>query len=70
MMNGDAISLLEIAQSIADNYSVLPEVKAVALAGSVTGGSVDHGSDIDLYVYADIPLPVDWRTAIANARSR
>jgi hypothetical protein len=69
-MTSQADSLLEIAQRIANDYSVLLQVQAVALAGSVAGGGADHGSDIDFYVYSENPIPIESRVMVANARSR
>lgn len=68
-MGSSSESLAGIAQSIANDYGVLPQVKAVTLAGSVAGGGADEASDIDLYVYADSPIAVSARAAIATARS-
>ncbi len=55
-----------LAQTLAQRYAELPQVEAVALAGSQTAGVADHDSDIDLYVYvnADIPHPEELRRAI------
>jgi predicted nucleotidyltransferase len=47
-----------LAQHLAAHYARLPEVIAVALAGSHTAASADAGSDIDLYVFGDAP-PAD-----------
>lgn len=57
---------LGLAQQIADQYSALPAVEAVAIAGSQTTGLADAGSDIDLYVYSCEPLPLAARRAIAT----
>ncbi|MBN1967356.1 MAG: DUF4037 domain-containing protein [Anaerolineae bacterium] len=56
---------LELARRLADAYAVLPEVRAVAVAGSVAAGAADAGSDLDLYVYYSAPIPLDARAAIA-----
>lgn len=68
-MTADLQSLHSIAQSIADDYHVLPEVIAVVLAGSTIGVGADAGSDIDLYVYAQSALSVESRRAIAKNRA-
>lgn len=60
---------LNLAQRVADLFAELPQVKAVALSGSLGGsyadadGLTDAASDIDLYVYTreDIPLEVRER---------
>jgi hypothetical protein len=69
-VGNQSASLLEFAQNIADNYSLIPQVQAVVLAGSVAGESADHGSDIDLYVYSETQIPRYSRAGIATARSR
>lgn len=50
---------------VAANYDALPDVVAVALAGSHAAGSGDDRSDLDLYVYAAPPIPLETRRAIA-----
>ncbi len=57
------------AQTIANRYAALPQVEAVALAGSQTSGVADPGSDIDLYVYLTTDLPVSDRKRIASIES-
>lgn len=56
------------AREIAAEYAALPEVLAVALAGSRTAGNGDAASDIDLYVYSREEVPVEPRRAIASRR--
>jgi predicted nucleotidyltransferase len=41
----------DVAQSVAADFSHIPEVVAVALSGSLTSGKGDEYSDIDLIVY-------------------
>lgn len=55
-----------LAHGVAARFAALPEVAAVALAGSCTGLAADGSSDIDLYVYADAELPIAARAAIAG----
>lgn len=57
-----------LAGRIAGLISHLPQVEAIALAGSQTSLTVDADSDIDLYVYtrAEIPLS-DRRTIVEQA---
>lgn len=62
--------LFNLANSIAQRYAELPQVEAVALAGSQTSGVADANSDIDLYVYVNAELPLAARAAIAQARAR
>ena len=56
-MNG-SIDHISLARLLTDLFASLPQVKAVALGGSLVDGITDQSSDIDLYVYtlADIPL--------------
>lgn len=55
---------LLLAQQIADRYSELPQVEAVTLAGSLTSGWAQPGSDIDLYVYQTDEITPDVRSII------
>jgi hypothetical protein len=58
-----------VAFEIAAAYGALPQVEAVASAGSRTSGMGDHGSDLDLYIYICGEIPVAKRAEIANARA-
>lgn len=60
---------LVLAYDIASVYSELPNVEAVAVAGSLNSGEADSDSDIDLYVYLRDDLTIDMRAVIANQRS-
>ncbi len=60
---------LVLAHAIAERYGKVPEVEAVVLAGSLTSGVADRGSDIDLYVYTRAEIPLEARTNIAKANS-
>jgi hypothetical protein len=53
-------------ESIAEGLGVLPGVVAVALGGSVPSGVADTCSDIDLYVYAPEPPPLEARRALVE----
>src|SRR5215217_4698588 len=55
------------AVSIAAAFANLPEVAAVALAGSGVTGAADEQSDVDLYVYAGSPITMADRIAIATS---
>jgi hypothetical protein len=55
-----------ITEQIAERFAAVPEVTAVALAGSATTGSGDVYSDYDIYVYANAPVPLKMRTALAH----
>lgn len=51
---------------LAAAYAEIPEVEAVALAGSRTAAASDTSSDIDLYVYSRPPLPLASRLAVVE----
>ena len=59
----DAQALIE---GISADFSALPAVRAVVLAGSRSGRFFDDRSDIDLCVYAEPEPPEDWRTELAK----
>ncbi len=59
-----------LARIIAERYANLPQVEAVALAGSQTAGAADQNSDIDLYVYLHADLPLEARATIARAHAQ
>jgi hypothetical protein len=58
-----------IAFEIAAIYGALPQVEAVALAGSRGSGMGDAGSDLDLYIYVREEIPAAARREIAEARA-
>lgn len=66
---GPTPAALALAGEIAAAYAALPQVVAVALAGSQTTGSADPDSDLDIYVYLHADLPVSVRAAVAAARA-
>jgi predicted nucleotidyltransferase len=55
-----------IAQNITDKFSNVPQVVAVALAGSRTTRVSDKSSDFDFYVYVEAEIPVEIREEIAR----
>jgi predicted nucleotidyltransferase len=57
----------EVADRVTAAFAALPEVIAVALAGSGVTGATDDQSDIDLYVYAGAPVAIADRVAIATS---
>lgn len=61
---------LEVARRIAARFAALPEVEAVAMAGSASAGRDDDGSDIDLYVHARAEPALATRAAIAAGSPR
>jgi len=58
-------SAIAVARRIARQFASLPQVEAVALAGSRTSTFPDEDSDVDLYVYLTEDVPHDLRAAIA-----
>jgi hypothetical protein len=58
----------DVARSLAAAYAALPEVRAVAMAGSWAGDVADDASDLDLYVYYTTEIPLAPRSAVAAAR--
>ncbi|MCA9883891.1 MAG: DUF4037 domain-containing protein, partial [Anaerolineae bacterium] len=57
---------LQIARAIADRYSQLPIVEAVAIAGSITSGYASAGSDVDVYIYPTEDIPAEVCLSIAR----
>ncbi|MBW4448943.1 MAG: DUF4037 domain-containing protein [Spirirestis rafaelensis WJT71-NPBG6] len=55
-----------LADSIAAEFSKLPQVVAVALSGSQTSDISDDLSDLDFYVYVSAEIPVEIRCDIAK----
>lgn len=69
MLHHYKLSHIEIppfAQAVAEKFSQLPQVVAVALAGSRTTVGGDESSDFDFYVYVQEEIPSDVREAIAR----
>jgi hypothetical protein len=69
MLHNYQLALEEIpplAQTIGEQFSSLPQVLAVVLAGSRTTIVTDESSDFDFYVYVKEEIPVDIREAIAR----
>lgn len=56
----------KLLTKVAAEFATLPEVSAVALAGSRNGWLSDDRSDIDLCVYAEPEPPEAWRTTLAQ----
>jgi len=55
-----------LAKAIADKFGNLPQVLAVALAGSRTTGFANEASDYDFYVYIKEEISVETRETIAK----
>ena len=61
---------MAVAQRIARRFAALPQVEAVALAGSRTSEFADGDSDVDLYVYVTEDVLLDVRAEIAAGSPR
>lgn len=55
-----------LAKAIAAKFAALPQVVAVALAGSQTSGAANEASDFDFYVYIQSDIPLEIRQTIAQ----
>ena len=65
----DSCPALALAGGVAGRFAAIPDVEAVALAGSRTSPFPDGQSDVDLYVYSSAMVPTSSRAEIArNAR--
>ncbi|HEX6901845.1 MAG TPA: DUF4037 domain-containing protein [Thermoanaerobaculia bacterium] len=51
---------------LAAAYAEIPEVEAVAVAGSRTTAASDAASDVDLYVYSREPVPLSRRREVVE----
>jgi hypothetical protein len=52
-------------QQLASILSPLPNVRAIALAGSTAAGVADESSDFDIYLYTDAQVPIEARRELA-----
>ncbi|WP_226669741.1 nucleotidyltransferase domain-containing protein [Metabacillus litoralis] len=50
--------------NISHEFSKLNEVEAVVLSGSLGANTEDEYSDIDLYIYSDVDIPINKRKEI------
>lgn len=55
-----------VVQAIVERLRVLPQVRALALAGSQSTTRADVRSDFDVYVFIDGAVPVALRTELAR----
>lgn len=56
----------QMAARVAERFAQLPEVSAVAVAGSQVAGAAGAGSDVDIYVYPQVDIPAETRLAIGR----
>lgn len=55
-----------LATAISQEFSKIPQVIAVALAGSRTTGLANEASDFDFYIYIEQDIPLEIRETIAR----
>jgi len=55
---------MRLARRVAEGFSTLANVEAVALGGSQATGATDADSDVDTYVFITSPIPLPDREAI------
>ncbi len=60
----------QLAQRIADRFSQLSQVEAVAVAGSIATGRATASSDVDVYIYPSSDIPADVRLSIGQEFSK
>lgn len=58
---------LELANHLAAAFQTFPQVKAIAISGSLASGMADSGSDVDLYFYLTAPIPTAERMALIRS---
>jgi predicted nucleotidyltransferase len=61
---------ISVAERIAREFAFLPQVEAIAIAGSRASEFADAESDVDLYVYVTEDIGLDERTRIAAGSPR
>ena len=61
---------IAVAERIAREFASLPQVEAIAMAGSRASEFADAESDLDLYVYVTEDIPLNERTRIAAGSPR
>ncbi len=65
-MLNDFSPQLKLIRTITEQFSKLETISAIALGGSQTGQTTDQHSDLDLYVYSDQPVPLEFRKKIVE----
>ena len=66
MRNNDKSGYVTLANKISEQFKIHSAVEAIALGGSQTSNSVDSFSDIDLYIYTNEIIPLDFRNKIVQ----
>src|SRR5215469_8870941 len=62
--NSKQPAAIAVAEGVAREFASLPQVEAVAMAGSRTAEFADADSDVDLYVYVTEDIPLGERSRI------
>jgi hypothetical protein len=57
----------QLAKKVAEQFTAIPSVEAIALGGSQSGGLLDKQSDIDLYIYTNKEIPLKKRQEIVES---
>jgi predicted nucleotidyltransferase len=57
---------MSLIENVAQKFSEIPEVEAVALSGSRAAEAFDEKSDFDLYVYTPAEIPLQIRRRLAE----
>jgi hypothetical protein len=68
-MTSNDTDISALAYDIASIYSAIPNVEAVAMAGSHLSKIADEASDLDLYVYLRDDITLNVRAVIAKNRA-
>jgi hypothetical protein len=63
--NSKHSTAVSVAGQVAKEFASLPQLEAVAIAGSQMAEFADADSDIDLYVYMTADIPLDERARVA-----
>jgi hypothetical protein len=60
------IEIPPLAIAISQEFSRIPQVMSLALAGFRTTGMANETSDFDFYIYVEQDIPLEIRTKIAK----
>jgi hypothetical protein len=66
MKNNDIFEYVNLANKISEQFKIHSAIEAIALGGSQTSNSVDNCSDVDLYMYTNEIIPLDFRNNIVQ----
>ncbi|MBN1582725.1 MAG: DUF4037 domain-containing protein [Anaerolineae bacterium] len=65
-MNDQDKTRAQLVNELAQRFQAFPDVEAVAIGGSMARGGGDPQSDIDLYVYTPVAIPLSAREALVG----